>query len=206
MDGEKIASLNAGFEKFCESIEANDRAKKRAEVAVITFGGVARVDIDFTEGRDLPPRQFAAVGGTPMGAALDIAMDELEAQKAAYKAAGLEYYRPWLFLISDGAPTDGDVFDRAVRRVRTAEAAKGVTVFCVGVGVDADLAKLNEIGERDAVMLDGYAFEEMFTWLSNSIGAVAHSPSHGQDEEEIKRKAEDPNAQVALQPANWFHA
>ena len=68
-----------------------------------------------------------------MGAAVDLAMSELAAQKQAYKAAGLEYYRPWLFLISDGAPTDAGVFTQASDRLRTLEAAKGVSVFSVAV-------------------------------------------------------------------------
>ena len=41
-----------------------------------------------------------------MGAAIEIAIDEIARQKQAYKDAGLLYYRPWLFAISDGAPTD----------------------------------------------------------------------------------------------------
>ena len=94
--------LNNGFATFCDQIKEDPLAKKRTEVVVITFGGVARVEIPFTEGRDLQPRTFVAGGGTPMGAAVDLAMSESAAQKQAYKAAGLEYYRPWLFLISHG--------------------------------------------------------------------------------------------------------
>ena len=115
MSGEPISLLNRGFELFCEEIKKDDLAKKRAEITVITFGGSARVEIPFTEGRDLQPRRLESGGGTPMGAALDLALDQLDQQKQAYKEAGLEYYRPWMFVLTDGAPTDGAVF-RAVGR------------------------------------------------------------------------------------------
>src|SRR5688572_33007518 len=102
MSGEPMDELNRGFALFCEEIKKDDLAKKRAEVAVITYGGRARVEIPFTEGRDLQPRQLAASGDTPMGAALNLALDQLAQQKQAYRQAGLEYYRPWLFVLTDG--------------------------------------------------------------------------------------------------------
>jgi uncharacterized protein YegL len=179
MNGEPIRELNEGFRRFCEEIKQDPLAKKRTEVMVITFGGVARVEIPFTEGRDLEPRSFVANGATPMGGALDLALNELSAQKQAYRTAGLEYYRPWLFVITDGAPTDGAAFDAAAQRVREAEAAKGVSVFGVGVG-SAELTKLNELSTtRPPLLLEGYSFSEMFGWLSASMKVVSNSSTFG---------------------------
>lgn len=179
MDGEPIDELNKGFELFCNEIKQDPLAKKRTEVAVITFGGVARVEIPFTEGRDLQPRTFGASGGTPMGAAIHLALDEITAQKSAYRSAGLEYFRPWLFVITDGHPTD-DTFEAAADRVRSAEEAKGVSVFGVGVGEQADLAALGRLSTvRKPLMLRGYSFAEMFKWLSASMGVVSDSGTSG---------------------------
>src|SRR5689334_16443484 len=74
MAGEPIRALNEGFEVFCKELREDNLARKRTEVAVITFGDVARVEIPFTEGRDLQPRQFIASGMTPLGAAVDLAL------------------------------------------------------------------------------------------------------------------------------------
>src|SRR5205809_180621 len=101
MTGSKIDALNTGFDLFCQQIRQDELARKRAEVVVITFDTTARVIIPFTEGRDLQPRRFDAGGTTAMGGALILAMDEIEAQKQAYKGADLEYYRPWLFILTD---------------------------------------------------------------------------------------------------------
>src|SRR5579863_2660320 len=90
MAGEPLDQLNRGFELFCEEIKNDDLARKRAEITVITFGGTARVEIPFTEGRDLVPRKLPASGGTPLGAALNLALDLLSGQKQAYREAGLE--------------------------------------------------------------------------------------------------------------------
>jgi uncharacterized protein YegL len=132
MSGDPIEQLNKGFALFCDEIKGDELAKKRAEITVITFGGEPKVEIPFTEGRDLEPRPLSAGGATPLGQALNLALGQLEAQKGAYKQAGLEYYRPWLFVLTDGVPSDAEEFTAAAARVRDAEANRRVSVFCIG--------------------------------------------------------------------------
>jgi uncharacterized protein YegL len=192
-----IDELNDGFALFCKEIGEDEYAGKRAEIAVITFGGTARVAIDFTEGRELQPQRFAAGGGTPMGSAIDIAINEITMQKQAYKEAGLLYYRPWLFALSDGAPTDPDLFEASARRLRELEARNGVNVFAVGVGQNASLEQLAMLTDsRKPMALKGLAFGELFQWLSSSMGTVSQSAPpaiNGADDTE----------QFALPPAGW---
>ncbi len=205
MDGEPIEQLNKGFALFCDEIKNDELAQKRAEVIVITFGGSANVAIPFTEGRDLQPRRFTASGATPLGSALNVALDQLDSQKAAYRQSGLEYYRPWLFVITDGAPTDGAVFDNAAERVRRVEAAKGVSVFGIGVGQAADLDKLSRISaQRQPMPLSSTNFSEFFKWLSASLSVVSASQGHGPNDAGADRNAA--NEQVALPGVSgWAH-
>ena len=203
MEGERIRAMNEGFELFCSEIKADPLAQKRTEVAVISFGGTARVEIPFTEGRNLQPRSFSASGGTPLGAALDLALDELAAQKSAYKQSGLEYYRPWLFVITDGSPTDGPTFDAAAARVKAAEIAKGVTVFSVLVegGDRNQLRRLSD--EREPLDLRSTtSFRELFAWLSASMRVVSNSSTFGRSDSGVTQaEATDQNALPS--PAGW---
>jgi uncharacterized protein YegL len=137
--------------------------------------------------------------------AQDLALDQLDHQKQAYKEAGLEYYRPWLFVLTDGAPTDGQVFRTAAARVRQAEADRRVSVFGIGVGAGANLARLADLSEqRIPVMLDGLSFGEFFSWLSASLSAASASAAFGASDASVEQ-AEAPE-QIPLPPAGWARA
>jgi uncharacterized protein YegL len=184
MSGPPIQALNHGLELFCDEIKKDELAQKRAEITVISFGGGARVEIPFTEGRDLQPRNLVAAGDTPMGAALNLGLEQLQHQKHAYRQAGLEYYRPWLFLLTDGEPTDEPAFASAAEHLRQVEAAKGVAVFPIGVGPYANLDRLRSLsGQRTPVMLDGLSFAEFFQWLSASLSAASASNAFGSSDQ-----------------------
>lgn len=183
MDGEPIAALERGFAAFTRYLHTNSLASKRVEVAVVTFGTVATVLVPMQEARNLRPAQFTAAGTTNMAAGLQLALDIIEDRKQAYKAAGLQYYRPWILVLTDGkANIDG--FDEAVERLNDVEAARGVTVFSVGVGPRVNYEQLGRLSsQRSPAPLDGLKFDELFEWLSASLTNVSNSAEHAHDDE-----------------------
>lgn len=173
MDGAPIEQLNAGLQQFYADVLRDPMARVRVEVAVITFGPV-QVMQAFAPVDQCAVEHLTAGGSTPLGAALDTALDVLEQRKLLYKQSGIPYYRPWVFLITDGIPDDEDPWPEAAHRIKTLEAAKGVSFFAVGVD-EADMEVLNTLGSRPALRLKGYSFAEMFLWLSDSMRSVSQS-------------------------------
>ena len=189
MRGERIAALNAGLRTFREEVCKDALARRRVEVAVIAFGGDVRVVQDFVTVEDFRPPLLQPAGLTPMARAIQQALDLLDVRKGQYKTNGVSYYRPWVFLITDGAP-EGEpeaVIREAGRRVRAEETAKRVAFFAVGVE-GADMAQLTELSPRPPLKLQGLRFVDLFVWLSRSAQQVAHS------------RVGD---QVALPPVDW---
>jgi uncharacterized protein YegL len=173
MSGRPIDALNKGLRAFADDLATDSLAKQRVEVAIVTFGnGGVAVEQDFVTAGSFEPRRLSTGGGTPMGEAIGRALDMVDERKRQYRENGIVYYRPWVFLITDGEPTDE--WQEAAARVRGAEGANGLAFFSVGVeGANMDV--LSKIATRTPIKLDGLKFVELFVWLSRSQRAVSTS-------------------------------
>ena len=189
MAGEPIAALNRGLEVFHQELSQSPLARQRVEIAVVTFGATVQVLQDFVSADLFRPPLLEARGETPLGAALIKGLDLIESRKVRYREAGISYYRPWLFLISDGMPQGEpwEVLRQAVQRIKGAEAGRKAAVFAVGVG-GANMKLLARLSVRPTLQLQGLRFAELFTWLSVST--------------ERSAQGVDPD-QIALPPVDW---
>jgi uncharacterized protein YegL len=185
MAGQRISELNEGLVTLKDTLSADSLASKRAEIAIVTFGGTVDVIQDFVTAEHFQPPRLTASGGTPMGQAIVTGLDMLATRKNAYRANGISYYRPWAFLITDGGPDDGG--QAAAEMVKQGEAAKSFAFFTVGVeGSNFDV--LAKIATRAPVKLKGLNFRDLFLWLSQSMQSVSQS---------------SPGDMVLLPPAGW---
>jgi uncharacterized protein YegL len=172
MAGAPIRALNEGLVTYKDELVADSLASKRVEVAVVTFGGEVRTATDFVTADAFYPPSLTHAGDTPMGAAIRTAVEMVRQRKALYRSNGVMFYRPWIFLITDGAPTDE--WHSAAEAVRAGEAAKAFAFFAVGVqGANMDV--LGQISTRAPLQLDGLRFRDLFQWLSSSQQRVSRS-------------------------------
>jgi len=172
MEGSPITELNEGLKAFRDDLVADDLASKRVEVACITFGGSVNVATEFETAGVFQPPWARADGNTPMGAAISSGIELVRLRKEVYRQNGIAFYRPWIFLITDGAPTDE--WRGAAKQVKDGEAAKNFAFFAVGVE-KADMNVLRQIAVREPLKLRGLEFRGLFQWLSNSMKSVSRS-------------------------------
>ena len=171
MNGRPINELNAGLVTFRDELLADPLALKRVELGIVRFGPV-HVEHPFTSAANFFPPILFAQGDTPMGAAITKALDMVEERKREYRANGISYYRPWIFLITDGAPTDE--WQAAANKVFRGEEDKRFAFFSIGVQ-GADMKTLAQISVRQPLPLQGLQFRELFSWLSSSLHSVSRS-------------------------------
>lgn len=185
MSGERIRELNEGLITLKETLAADSLASKRAEIAIVTFGGTVSIVQDFITAEHFQPPHLTASGNTPMGQAIVTGLGMLASRKSTYRAEGISYYRPWAFLITDGGPSDD--WQPAAEMVKQGEAVKSFAFFTVGVE-NADLGILANIATRAPVRLKEANFHDMFLWLSQSMQSVSQS---------------SPDDKVSLPPLGW---
>lgn len=206
MSGKPLQEVNQGLQLLSNDLRQDHLASLRVELAVVTCGGevsalrstqgrTERIPTDATQAF-MTADQFeaptlTASGDTPLGQAARDALQLLRDRKAIYRTQGVDYFRPWLFIMTDGQPTDRD-WETAAEELRAEEQRKGVLVFAVGVE-GANLNALSKFTERQPLALKSIsnspgAFREYFSWVSKSLSAIAQSR---------------PGDQIALPPVDW---
>lgn len=174
MTGDAIESLNQGINNFIQKTAADEMAQKRVDVAIVAFDDDPRVVLDFTPICQMEPIKLDAGGCTAMGAAINKAIDMVKERNRFYASLGTQCYQPWIFMITDGYPTD-DITE-AAERIK-AEESKGkhgkLKFFALGVeGYDKEtLFKLT----KRVMELDDTDFSGIFNWLSESVCLISVS-------------------------------
>ena len=172
MNGTPINELNNGIRAFQQQLSNDDLASKRVEVTVLKFDDTVEVINEFETAENFTPHTLEAGGLTSMGRAIERAINMLEQRKAVYKANGISYYRPWIFLITDGEPTDD--YTNAMEAVHEGEKNRQFAFFAVGIQ-GANMNILRQISVREPLPLKGLDFTSLFQWLSNSMSSVSRS-------------------------------
>ncbi len=171
MGRERIDRLNAALMQFKQALYADPETAKRVDIGIVSYGPV-RTATDFVAAQSFYPPFLLTAADAPMGAAIEQGLALIRERKETYNDRGLNYYRPWLFLISAGAPSDD--CQRAAEGIRDGEANKDFQFFAVGVE-GADMQALRQVSVRAPLTLKGPQFDQLFSWLSASIAAVVRS-------------------------------
>ncbi len=179
MSGRPIDQIHQGFEKLKALIKRDPLVASRVCINIITFGGrgpeTVTVVQDFVDGIDFDPSISLIAGGlTPMGGAVQIALEKQEQFKKDVRASGGTYKRPWIVLMTDGAPTD----DYKAVAARCAKmVSQGKLLFWPLATDGADHSVLLEFAGPDGHVFDvaGADLSAMFEWIGVSVASASYS-------------------------------
>jgi uncharacterized protein YegL len=141
-----IDELNDAVKAWADHLNSSHDLRYRAELAVITFGeGGVRVHkgsdgSPFVPAAIFAPPTLIAGGVTPMFEAIRTAIDLSERRKGELDDLGIQRFRPLIFMLTDGAPTDdsGHLLPRTewetmAAQIGALEAKRKLAFFAVGV-------------------------------------------------------------------------
>jgi uncharacterized protein YegL len=175
----RMQLLNEGLRVFHQDLLSDETASNRVRLAIVLVGGPqddAALMLDWTDVADFQPFDFSPGGLTPLAQGLQIGLQIIEQEKQALRTSGIPYTRPWMFVLTDGGPTDSPAeWQNATAECIDAENKKRCTIFPIGVE-GADMAVLTQISlKTPPVNMQAAKFKEFFLWLSSSSSAAAKS-------------------------------
>lgn len=192
MKGPPIASLNEALRDWSAELRSDVQLKTTVQVAMVTFGaGGVRAwqgsdphtpgssASPFVPASEFYPPELAAGGVTLLTEAVELAVRHVNAYKGWLKSQGYTYYRPLIFLLTDGVPTDAtgkpsEAWQRLVPDLAAARGGSGFEFYAIGVG------NLSPQGERVLStlvpggfrILGGFPFRSLLRLLSATIEKV----------------------------------
>jgi uncharacterized protein YegL len=173
-----MEELNRGVRCFYDAVRNHDVAKHSVEVAIVGFAGRAKTVREFEPIVEAAAPELEVDpewGGTSIGGGAALAVEIVEKRKAEYQHSGIEYYQPWLILMTDGQPTDESHVSVAPKVAQLVQARK-LTVFPIGIGEGADMNTLAMFSpRRQPLKLKGLQFQELFEFLAQSVAQVSVS-------------------------------
>jgi uncharacterized protein YegL len=176
--GRKMDELNIGIREFFNAVRSDEMARFAAEIAIVTFESNAKKIMDFSS-IDRQSVPILSPGGyTAMGEGVNMALDLLEQAKRIYSQMGVDYYQPWLVLMTDGEPAgeSGDVTSSAMNRCQELVRKRKLTVFPIAIGDDANIRTLSMFSPNlEPLRVEATDFRKFFSWLAKSINTVSLS-------------------------------
>jgi uncharacterized protein YegL len=177
MRGEPIHSVNVGLQSMLSALRQDPAALESVHLSIITFDLEAREYLPMTP---LDQVRFVDVtvpdsGATFMGAALEMLVElvERDVRKSSPDAKG--DWRPLVFLMTDGSPSDLHAYRQAIAAVKNCNFG---SILACAAGPKAKQQHLLELTDRVVTLdtMDAAAFSGFFKWVSASV-AVGSSSS-----------------------------
>ena len=172
-----IDSLNEGIKRFKTNVMADPEARKRVDIALISFDDDVRIVSDFTPISEMPTPELKAGGMTNMAKGIQTAIDLVKARTEKYQNLGTPCHKPWIFMITDGATTSStDDMRRAADRIKMEEnkGSHGRLSFWA-LGIDNyEQEELFQLTNR-VLELKDEDFIGIFDWLSDSMSCISQT-------------------------------
>ena len=196
MRGEPIHSVNVGLQSMLSGLRQDPYALESVHLSIITFDIEAREYLPLTplEQVQLAQVEVPSAGATFMGAALELLIERVDAdvRKSTIDAKG--DWRPLLFIMTDGSPSDMYAYQQAIPHVQQRNFA---SIVACAAGPKAKQEHLLQLTDRVVVLdsMDAASFASFFKWVSASV--VAGSSSAGLTED-ISLPPPPPEVQLVL--------
>ena len=171
MKGEPIESVKVGLADMIATLRLDPYALETVCISIITFDRNVNQILPLTEleSLQLPNISTPDSGPTHMGAALRMLCEkvDVEVKKGSFEQKG--DWRPLLFLLTDGKPSDLMEYDTIIPVVKKVNFA---SIVACAAGPQAKTEPLQKLTDKVFRLdtMDATSFKKFFVWVSDVIG------------------------------------
>jgi uncharacterized protein YegL len=182
MIGEAIEAVGRGVDLMIRQLRADPHALETAQVSIITYHATAQQVVPLTDLSEVQPPRLSVRPGTSLGAALKLLRECMarEVRKTTVDQKG--DYRPIVFLLTDGQPTDDwEAVRSAIDRLTRPRIAN---MYAIGCGEDVDFDVLHRLSDIVFKLKDmtPETLKKLFIWLSASVQGASMGVGSGAGE------------------------
>ncbi|CAK9885526.1 MAG: hypothetical protein XXXJIFNMEKO3_01926 [Candidatus Erwinia impunctatus] len=179
MHGEPIEAVKNGVQTLLTTLKQDSYTLETAWLSVITFNASAEQTVPLTDLLSFSVPQLQAGRTTSLGAALSLVSSCIEKEVRKNTADTKGDWRPLVFLMTDGAPTDD--WQKGLAKFKAAKT--GIVVACA-TGEHADSHVLKAITESvlHLATTDSSSIKAFFKWVSASISVGSQKVESGKKE------------------------
>ncbi len=168
MAGENQVQLEEGLAQIVKKLRTDPHALETVWLSVIAFAGKVKQLAPLTELAMFSAPELPIGGGTSLGAALNALMDDIDKNVAKNTATQKGDWKPIVFLMTDGRPTDNA--RPAVERWKK-DFARRANLVAIALGRTADLSLLTQLTESAFVLTpeNEVDFNKFIAWVTHSV-------------------------------------
>lgn len=172
MFGEPIEAVKNGVQMLLSTLRSDPYALETAYLSIITFDSKAEQIVPLTEISSFQLPSINASGCTALGEALSLLAQKVDEEVTKTTSEVKGDWRPLVFLMTDGQPTDN--LERGLDNFRKRKF--GMVVACAA-GQGADTKTLQKITENVVQLdtADSATIKAFFKWVSASISTSSKS-------------------------------
>lgn len=176
MRGEPIHSVNVGLQSLLSALRQDPYALESVYLSIITFDIEAREHLPLTALADvqISDLQSPSSGATFMGAALELLFSKLQSEIQKNTPDKKGDWRPMLFIMTDGSPSDVYAFDQMASAIKQYNFA---SIVACAAGTKAKTEYLKQLTDKIVLLdnMDANAFSSFFKWVSASVTSGSSS-------------------------------